>query len=575
MKRWIPEIGLAASLIGLSPLLALQCVHLWERPHFQFFPLAWLAFVVLAVSRAEVVWTQSRTRARLGLGVWGLGLVLGVGAAFRFSPWLAHAAAILCVTGWGLLRLETGAWARWLGWTLLLWVTLPLPGRFDRLLVDGLQELSSKSASALLDLIGLAHLRQGNLIEVRSGKLFVDEACSGIDSLYALFAIALVMMLYKRLPFVIGLFTLATVPVWAWLANVARLTLIVWLLDRWQIDLSHGWQHTVLGLVMFVFASACLFVTLGAFTALFQRFSTAALPRDRKTWHLAYNAAVCFPGKAPEVLSEEDAYFRSSRNDSARKGQAAARRLRVFDPADRRVLLRTLFVTASLASVLIMALSVSALARSRGDLLGLPHYSTAQVDAAFSEAAMPETLHSAQRVAFTGQVRAPDNFNGEYSRIWKYRDSRHEFALSVDFPFRGFHPLWVCYTNVGNVVDGEPVIHKQMANEGAQPGGEGSIARFKLIDEFGTTSYVWFSLFDPSGHPVPIEDYSPDVKNLLVNRLLGRNGLSSGTEPVTFQFQLYLQSTSELTEAELQRYLEIYNEALPHAVEQVKQLSTR
>lgn len=44
-------------------------------------------------------------------------------------------------------------------------------------------------------------------------------------------------------------------------------------------------------------------------------------------------------------------------------------------------------------------------------------------------------------------------------------------------------------------------------------------------------------------------------------------------DPVTYQFQLYLQSGSDLKPDELDRYFKIYCEALPHAIEQVKRLN--
>lgn len=575
MKRWAPEICFAASLLGLSPLLAIQCAHLWERPHFQFFPLAWAAFIVLIVTRGKIGWVSSGRRARLGMVAWGLGLATGLVAAYRFSPWMMQVAAIVCVTGWGLLRLETGSAIRWLGWTLLLWVTLPLPGRFDRELVDRLQQISSQSAGSLLDLFGVIHLRQGNLIEIRSAKLFVDEACSGIDSLYSLFAIALVMMLWQRRPLVVGLFTLASVPVWAWLGNVVRLTLIAFLLDRWQIDLSQGWKHAALGLAVFAGSSACLFVTLRAFASLFQRFSTASLPRDRKSWHLAYNAAVCFPGKAPEVRSEEDDYFASARPTPATAPARASRRGRAYDPLNGPAARRPLFVTAIVASVAIMTLGTVAIAKSRrSDLLAVPHFDAAHVNDAFIESAMPETLQGAKRVSFAKVERSPDNFNGEYSRIWKYRDTRNEFILSADFPFRGFHPLWLCYTNVGNSLEGDPVL-LDPPELGSAAGDQPSIARVKLKDELGGTSYVWFSLFDASGRPVPAQEYRADASTLLVGRLLGRNGSVLEMEPVSYQFQLYLQSDDDLTDSELEHYLKVYTDALPLAIDQVRRLNSK
>ncbi len=298
LKPWLAEICLAACILSTLPLIILQSIHLWDRPHFQFFPLAWLSFAYFAYAAGKVEWSENIWRQRFGASLWGFGIAANLIAAFFFSPWISQASVILCVSGWGLLRLANVPLFRWLAWTFLLWITLPLPGNLDGDVVNGLQRLSSQSASALLDLLGILHLRQGTLLEIRSRQLFVDEACSGIDSLYSLIAIGLLMIIWQQKPLVVGLFTLITVPLWAWLGNVLRLLLIVVLLDRWQVDLSEGWPHTVLGLVTFTISSACLLVTLNGFATLFQRFSTATMPDDRE-WHMLYNTVVCFPASHP------------------------------------------------------------------------------------------------------------------------------------------------------------------------------------------------------------------------------------------------------------------------------------
>jgi hypothetical protein len=184
---------------------------------------------------------------------------------------------------------------------------------------------------------------------------------------------------------------------------------------------------------------------------------------------------------------------------------------------------------------------------------------------------MPETLLGAQRYGFMKEERSPDSFFGEYSRAWKYRDQHSEFTLSTDFPFRGFHPLWVCYTNSGKSLEGEPVILQlpvgQTGEKNAAP-----VARVKLKDELGTSSYLWFSLFESNGKLLDVENYDDGLRTRLVDRLF-RSSSELDAEPVTYQFQLYLQSSSELNAVELERYFKIYAEALPHAVEQVRRLN--
>lgn len=560
-KTVFAEICLTLCLVVIAPLVVLQAIHLWERPHFQFFPLAWLAVGYFIYTEGAIGWSANLWRQWLGVGVWAVGVMAVVAAAFFFSPWIGQAAAILCISGWGLLRLDTVQMFRWLAWTLLLWITLPMPGNLDAEVVNGLQRLSAQSASQLLDLMGILHLPQGTTLEIRSRQLFVDEACSGIDSLYSLIAISLLMMVWQRRPLVVGLFTLLTVPLWAWLGNVLRLLLIVVLLDRWQIDLSQGWPHTGLGIATFAFSSVCLLITLAGFAVLFGRFSSSSMP-DERQWHLVYNAIVCFPGKPPTILGETDQYF--ARPPVAPPvGEPKVPRFRPWQPPG-------LTATAALSLVCLLALGLNLRSTSRDWIDGrssrLPHYQLSEVDSAFNENDFPETFAHAKRVRYQADQRTPESFYGEYSRSWTFRDPRCDFVLSLDFPFRGYHPLWVCYTNAGNQIQGTPTTIPQQAAD--QP----HVVQVKFKDDLGNYSYLWFELFDKEGHPIAVKSYDQPEENAVIARLKTVMADTVARDPVSYQLQLYVPSSRELTKQELDEYTKFFEATAPVSRQLVKKL---
>lgn len=563
-KPAFTEICLAMCLVGVAPLVVLQAIHLWERPHFQFFPLAWLAFGYFIYAEGAIGWSTNLWRQWVGVGIWAVGLTAVVVAAFFFSPWIGQAAAILCISGWGLLRLDAVQMFRWLAWTLLLWITLPMPGNLDAEVVNGLQRLSAQSASQLLDLMGVLHLPQGTTLEIRSRQLFVDEACSGIDSLYSLIAISLLMMVWQRRPLVVGLFTLLTVPMWAWLGNVLRLLLIVVLLDRWQIDLSEGWPHTVLGIATFAVSSVCLLITLGGFAILFERFSGSSMPEERQ-WHLVYNAIVCFPGKPPTILDETDQYFAVQPVAPAVKEQKVPR-FSPWQPPGRNM-------TVVLSLVCLVALGLNARSTSRDWIDGrssrLPHYQLSEVDTAFNENDFPETFAKAQRVKYHADQRTPESFYGEYSRSWTFRDPRGDFVLSIDFPFRGYHPLWVCYTNAGNEIQGTPTPILQSSQPATdQP----HVVQVKFKDDLDNYSYLWFELFDKDGKPISVKSYDQPEENAIVARLKTVMADTVARDPVSYQLQLYVPSSRELTKQELDEYAKFFEATAPVARQLVKKL---
>jgi exosortase len=137
----------------------------------------------------------------------------------------------------------------------LLLVTLPPPFGWDKQLVSGLQSLSSFACSRLMDLTQILHVRRGNIIDISSKPLFVEEACSGVDSQYALMAVAGVLLLLGRAGFWVSLLTIITVPIWAILGNLLRIYLIVIGLEWFSTDLSQGSIHTILGLLVLEFCS--------------------------------------------------------------------------------------------------------------------------------------------------------------------------------------------------------------------------------------------------------------------------------------------------------------------------------
>ncbi len=68
-------------------------------------------------------------------------------------------------------------------------------------------------------------------------------------------AVALVLLLIGRASVLVSVITIVTVPIWAILGNLLRIFSIVIGLDWLGIDLSHGTQHTILGLCAFMLAA--------------------------------------------------------------------------------------------------------------------------------------------------------------------------------------------------------------------------------------------------------------------------------------------------------------------------------
>jgi exosortase len=79
-----------------------------------------------------------------------------------------------------------GSWLRHFAFSIcFILTTLPWPGGLETSVIQGLMQVVALVTVGLLNLSHIAALQHGNLIEVKSGILGIDEACSGVRSLQA------------------------------------------------------------------------------------------------------------------------------------------------------------------------------------------------------------------------------------------------------------------------------------------------------------------------------------------------------------------------------------------------------
>jgi exosortase len=139
-----------------------------------------------------------------------------------------------------------------------LWFMVPLPGVVFYGMTLDLQELSSRSAAFVLEVLGIPVLRDGNVLHLSDISLGVTEACSGIRSLISLLALATgwAYVSYARvLPrcFLV----LAAIPI-AIIANAVRIVLTGIIGQNVGIEYAEGFFHSFSGWVIFLVALVCL-----------------------------------------------------------------------------------------------------------------------------------------------------------------------------------------------------------------------------------------------------------------------------------------------------------------------------
>ena len=261
-QRWHTLRGewfYALILACFAPLLAMQFRQLWLYEHYQYFPIL-IAGLIFLIPRL-----QSETispRAISPILEWVLlfaGLALLAFAVLSLSPNLGTAAFV--VTTAGVLRhyFRLGWIERYVSACVALLFLVKLPANLDIDLIFYLQGFTSQIASQTLDVIGVNHLLAGHNIRIPDAGFRVEEACSGIQSLFSLLAMTALFLAYVPRNFVHTILLFATAVFWACMINIVRVVTIVVAYQKAGIDLTTGIPHELLGICLFALAVGLMF----------------------------------------------------------------------------------------------------------------------------------------------------------------------------------------------------------------------------------------------------------------------------------------------------------------------------
>jgi exosortase len=500
---WGAALLVAVPVIAHVPLLVQHGRQLWLRPHYQFFPLVFVGAAVLAYTRLRSFRPVARGNPWLaGAGLAAAWLLLAA-AELLDSSWLGTVAVLgllpvlaYAVGGAEAVRRSWPAWA-------LLWLVVPPPLELDRNFILGLQAWTSRWSSAALDALGVFHVRAGNVIETDGRKLMVEQACSGINSLFSVLACTLFVVLLTRRGAVRGALLLAAAVGWVLVANVARVVAVAVLETRWGIDASTSWRHEALGLLLFAAAVGLL-------------LSTDQL--------LAFLSHPTPSGPAPAPAPVDP--------PPARRPAGVGR-------------LGGLAAVAATAYLTLFGLHWALAGRS-------PAAAGAPPPLADDRDLLPAAVEGWERTEFASQARDSGSFFGERSQVWTYRRGDRTVLVSLDYPFPSWHDLTRCYTGQGWQVDAQAVR--------AEAGGPGGCVEVRLSKPAYRSGYLLFCEFDRAGRPLQARPGGPLLSTFrhastfrrVWARLGGEAEAEAAADPpgAVYQLQLFAESYSPLTDEE-------------------------
>jgi exosortase len=520
-RRWT----IALILASILPLFALHLRHLWAKPHYQFYPLLLLGVAGLVWMRwgqedAETggplpegseqaaeggapqtgaSQTAGRFGSLLGLALLLLGMTVLAAGIVLFSPWVAAVAALLTMGGLILRLTGAAAWRRWLPLWAVLWLLIPPPMAWDEEAVTRLQLVASRVSSLTLDVMGIGHVMEGNVLVLPECRLLVEEACSGINSLFSLLAVTALFVVAVRRPLIWSLLLLASSAAWAGVMNAARVVTVAVAFATQGWNLSSGWPHELLGVatvglavVMVICTDRVLAFFLGPIVPADPQHALNPLSRAWN-WCLGWRDFAGLPGSLVDDDLEAGDHLEAGDLAAGDGAQPSASRAAVAPRAAATAGLRQVPLWIVVGFVLLGLLQVVGLAAA--------FYPSPQRWAdsqrlgqagLFDESDLPAAMDGWTRSEF--KTEEGQGVWGDYRQLWTYRSELGDALISVAYPFRGWHDLRACYRGAGwRVVSGGeqstdaagaslvPYLEAQMRG----PGGEYGVLFFSLVDQAG------------------------------------------------------------------------------------------
>jgi len=604
---WKVILPYALALVAQVPMLVLYFRGLWNLPHYQPFAIAILATTALALYRWPFGHEQPFHRSVAS----DLLLVMGLGFAFLgmlfVEPWFSALSAMLIVTSLFARTIDRETKLTLWPCALPLFVYLTLPLNLDVRLITTLQRYSAIYTSRLLDLFGLGHHMNGTVIKVPGVSEYgIEEACSGVQSFFTLLLVAVVFVVLSRrikvpsvavgfaslcaafLCFVLRK-TVLEIPVWneilllagigfllltfiGFRASALILSAVFWAMFMntvrilaipmsdylFDLDLTHGIEHDLLGYGALTLGILMIFSTDQFLLFLFgpvEPSSGESGPFGRtitKFWN--------------NVLAGSES---DDTSDSRQKKRRRGRR-----PVSKAG--RTFIWVATGLIIAIGLFQFVDVQRSLAATDLQVRFFDADVTLDYEEGDVAEFVDNWKQVNYQVQDRSIGSDLGQRSDVWQFRSPNCAAIASLDQTFPGWHELTTCYKNQGwelksRVRKTPKEILGEDAGDDTWPFIEATFEK-----KTGEKGYLLFSHFDAFGEGVDapgqwgtFNSFILRAKNRMSHRI--RSSLFRGE---VYQTQVFLSSFRQLNDDVKQevnqRYLKIRDQLRKRFVEKKK-----
>lgn len=274
--NWLAVFGL---MVVFVPTLISLAAGPWQQTEYAHGPIVLAAILWLFWQKRGVVFGEStNTSPILGGILLILGSLLYALGRSQTIFFIEVSAAVPIILGVIILTKGANTALRlWFPVFFLLFL-VPLPSFLIDALTGPLKNYVSIAVNNLLYELGYPIARNGVVLTIGQYQLLIADACSGLNSMYALTALGILFVYLKRHTTSkahIAVMLLAIIPI-AFLTNVARVTVLSLLTYYLGDEAGLGFSHDTAAVVEFFIA---LFLLTTLDSALFQILSKKQLRR--------------------------------------------------------------------------------------------------------------------------------------------------------------------------------------------------------------------------------------------------------------------------------------------------------
>ena len=514
------------------PLVILYFRTLWVRPHYSWFPFAFIAAAALAWMRWPEESKKVFVNSLFSNILLVMGLIFGLGGAFLIEPWLA-AGSVMLLTASLFARISDKFGGTIWPAAMPLFVALVLPFNLDTNVITWLQRISANFTSRMLDVIRFGHYMPGTVIEVpgKEGGYGIEGMCSGIQSFFTLLFVTVVFIVWMRRPFFRSLLLVISAVFWAIFMNVVRLFVIPTLDFYAEIDLAHGIQHALLGWGTLLLGIILLLSTDQLLIFLFgpvDATSSQTGPMGKfitKVWNNLIAGD-----------KEEDEHKKKRRRRPPLTAMS-----------------RTLAWVAAGFMVLAGGMSMVSIAKAfNAPVKDMSiQFFNVDVRVPLAKEDLPETIDNWELAPNEHGYRAEDRDHwsdfGRRSDAWTYLTPKYRAIVSLDQTFPGWHELSICYRSSGWKQLSRTWKAEEVDIDGKTE--EWPFIEYRFKKPTGEHALVIFSLFDNFGLPYPApKDWGSFTEHLndLKNRF-GQETRARLFRSETYQSQVYVHNFGEIS----------------------------